>query len=452
MIDWWFGGDLGPAGTLAWTTPQWAIIAAAVLALGAWAVAAIGNRGSRLLELALWGGALLGVVVAISGPVWVEEAGRVEPGRVIVLVDGSRSMSTLEDGGPRSDAVAPLLRHLRSEAPEAEVFHFGNDLGIGAPETFDLPGTDLEGALEALSERVAGEQLAAVALLTDGLDRGLLRQRYQDPGAAPPELPGPLTVYQVGTVTDVVDLAVRDVDAGGYAFIRAPFTIRASIEGLGFGGRTIPVTLLRDGATVTEKRVELDDEGKGAVTFEVVAPRAGRFSYTVQVPTYDGDAVPANNAMPVVVKVVRDRIRVLQVAGAPSWDVKFLRRFLKEDPSVQLVSFFILRTQRDLVSQYVDRELSLIQFPYRRLFEEDLSTFDVVVFQNFDYRPYFGYGGEELLQNVTDYVHGGGALRDGGGRPVVRPRQLRRHPVGRHPARRAGRCRANRTSVRFVRC
>ena len=142
----------------------------------------------------------------------------------------------------------------------------------------------------------------------------------------------------------------------------------------------------------------------------MVAPRAGRFAYEVQVPVYEGDAVPANNSLPVVVRVVRDRIRVLQVAGAPSWDVKFLRRFLKGDPSVQLVSFFILRTQRDGVTQYTERELSLIQFPYDRLFQEDLETFDVVVFQNFDFAPYFGSRAPRLLGNLKDYVEGGGAL------------------------------------------
>jgi uncharacterized membrane protein len=101
----------------------------------------------------------------------------------------------------------------------------------------------------------------------------------------------------------------------------------------------------------------------------------------------------------------------LQVAGAPSWDVKFLRRFLEGDPSVQLVSFFILRTQRDLATSYTERELSLIQFPYERLFEEDLWTFDVVIFQNFDAENYFDpYQSGTLLGNVREYVENGGAF------------------------------------------
>ena len=59
------------------------------------------------------------------------------------------------------------------------------------------------------------------------------------------------------------------------------------------------------------------------------------------------DAAPSNNALPFVVKVVRDKF-VLQVSGSPSYDQKF-ETILKQDPSVELVGFFILRTEEDLV-------------------------------------------------------------------------------------------------------
>ncbi|HMY02753.1 MAG TPA: hypothetical protein PKA48_05340, partial [Candidatus Obscuribacter sp.] len=78
---------------------------------------------------------------------------------------------------------------------------------------------------------------------------------------------------------------------------------------------------------------------------------------------------------------------MLQVCGAPSWAQKSLRLFLKEDPGIDLVSFFILRTERDLGSGYRPHELALIQFPYLQLFTEELSSFDLVIFQNFDYAP-----------------------------------------------------------------
>ncbi|MCA9571237.1 MAG: hypothetical protein KC656_25535, partial [Myxococcales bacterium] len=268
-------------------------------------------------------------------------------------------------------------------------------------------------------ERMTGERLAAVVVITDGLDRGLLRRRFRSEEApTPPSLPGPLTVFQVGDRADLKDLAVRSIDTGGYAFLRSPFQIRAEIEGTGFEGTSVPVSLLQDGAPVTTRTVVLDAEGRAHVDFDVTPERAGRFAYEVSVPRYENDAVPANNSMPVVVKVVRDRIRVLQVAGAPSWDVKFLRRFLKGDPSVDLVSFFILRTSRDFDGRYGEEELSLISFPYLDLFSTDLWSFDAVVFQNFDYEPYFTTQSNQLLRNLEEYVvdKGGAVVMVGGDR------------------------------------
>lgn len=412
LVAFWLGGDLGEQGGLVWTSPTWMVGLA--LAAAAMALLAAGVRErplpQRLLELGCWALALLGVVVALAGPAWVEEEGRVEPGRVALLVDGSTSMSILEEGVPRSAAVQAIVDHVQREADEVEVFHFDGELRTGLPDAYDGDDTQLGAALDRVADRLAGEKLAGVVVVTDGLDRGALRREFSagEP-PAPEPLQGPLTVFQVGAATQLEDLAVRSVDAGGYAFIRSPFRITARIHAEGIRG-DVPVTLARDGSTVTKRTITLDDNGDAEVAFEVTAEDAGRFAYTVSVPVYEGDAVPANNEMPVVVRVVRDRIRVLQVAGAPSWDVKFLRRFLKGDPSVQLVSFFILRTPGDVTGAYRDEELSLIQFPYERLFEEDLGTFDVVVFQNFDYVPYFQYSGSRLLQNLQTYVEEGGAL------------------------------------------
>lgn len=405
MIRWLLGGNPGASGSLVWTGSDAAVAVAAVLALGALVLALRGRRSltSAVFEGLCWALALAGVVVALARPVWLEEEGRTEPGRVAVLVDGSSSMGVREGSQTRGEEALEILDRLGSR--DVEVFHFGDQLASGRPGGFELPGTDFESALAALDDRYAGEQLAGVVLISDGLDRGLLRRRFlKDENPVPPNVPGPLTVFQVGRAGAVKDLSVRFVDAGGYAYVHTPFRIRADLLGLGFEGQEVKADLLVDGATVRSKRVTLDDEGRGEVVFEVTADRAGRFTYLVQVPDYEDDAVAANNALPVVVRVVRDRIRVLQVAGSPSWDVKFLRRFLKGDPSVDLVSFFILRTQRDLSRGWDEKELSLIRFPYEQLFDEDLKTFDLVIFQNFDHKPYFATKSSQLLQSLHDYV------------------------------------------------
>jgi len=227
-------------------------------------------------------------------------------------------------------------------------------------------------------------------------------------------------VAAIGTQGAVRDLSVVSVQVGGYAYLRTPVTLRAKVAGTGFEGRAVDVELLRDGAVVRTQAVELGEDGRADVAFEITPAEAGRFAWAVRVPSYDGDAVPGNNELPVVLRVVRDEIRVLQVAGAPSWDVKFLRRFLKGDPSVDLVSFFILRTMDDADAQrWRNDELSLIQFPYVDLFTEEIGTFDLVIFQNFDYEEFFGRGqAQQLLANVADHItkDGRGFVMIGGDR------------------------------------
>jgi len=110
--------------------------------------------------------------------------------------------------------------------------------------------------------------------------------------------------------------------------------------------------------------------------------------------------------------VIRDRVRVVLVVGRPSWDVRFLRQLLKRDPNVDLISFFILRTPGDDTRSSQD-ELSLIPFPTQEIFQEQLKTFDLVIFQDFGNRPWYHLS--QYLDGIASYVREGGALAVIGG-------------------------------------
>ena len=408
MIDWLFGGCCGPGGVLVWTTPGWVTGVAAFGALAAVAFAAypLPKGALRVAEVVLLALAAVVLVVAVAGPVWVQEGDRVERGRFVVLVDGSRSMQVLDgDGQPRAAKVAARL----TDFPGADVYTFGDSLRPGAPAAYDGGDSDLGGALAAVAQRYAGEKLEGIAVITDGIDRGGLRRRVLgEADGVLPRLNGPLTVYQAGEDGGRTDISVVDVRAGGFAFLRAPFAVEVDVRAVGAATRTVPVQLTRDGQPAGTRTVTLDADGRGTARFELVPDTVGRFIYEASTPLIDGDAVPANNALSLAVRVVRDRVRVLQVCGSPSFDQKFMRLFLKEDPAVDLVSFFILRTDRDMGAGWDGSELSLIQFPYEKLFSSELWSFDLVIFQNFDYRPYFERNSDELLSNIAKYVRDSG--------------------------------------------
>ena len=124
----------------------------------------------------------------------------------------------------------------------------------------------------------------------------------------------------------------------------------------------------------------------------------------------------ANNRAVVTINGIRDRLRVLLVSGAPHPGERTWRNLLKADPSVDLVHFTILRPP-DKQDGTPVRELSLIAFPYRELFELKLNDFDLIIFDRYQR---MGILPSVYLRNIANYVQSGGALLEATG-PEITP-------------------------------
>ena len=124
------------------------------------------------------------------------------------------------------------------------------------------------------------------------------------------------------------DLAVEKVAVDDFAFVRNQVTLDVVIAARGFGSTDVPVVLRREGQVVAQKTLHIDgSRSRYEVKLSFVPDRTGKFAFTVSVPVYEGEAIAQNNARSFVLKVIRDRVRVLLVVGRPSWDVRFLRQF-----------------------------------------------------------------------------------------------------------------------------
>jgi uncharacterized membrane protein len=261
--------------------------------------------------------------------------------------------------------------------------------------------------LEQAVGRSNGRPLAGIVLLSDGADNAGLEG---DPGklsASAAEriksLGVPINTVNVAAGGAFTDLTIVDVITDEFAFVHNTISIEVQVEATGISTTTVPVTLRREGDILATQEVVLAGGKPQTITFKTKPDKIGEFVYSVSVPVIAGEAVVTNNERSFVLQVIRDKIRVLQVAGRPSWDERFLRQHLKENPNVDLISFFILRTPTDM-SMADESEMSLIPFPVERLFTTELASFDVVIFQNFDYRP---YNMERYLPNIAAAVRNG---------------------------------------------
>ncbi len=391
-------------------------------ALGSWRRRAT-LFGIRTLLVA----SLLGVLLQ---PTWVSLGQRPGSRRVAVVVDRSQSMAQAPGGQKRWDAALAAASTLAGELP-AELLVLADGLEK-VPNLKRLKemapngaGTDLLGALAALgdSHRVAG--LSAVVLLTDGLDNAELRARNQpgntaldaDSADVVARLRVPVHSLLIGDKAPVRDIAVTGMRSASFGFTRTfmPVAVDVEISGYDKQAGSLALTLSDNGRPVATRQVPLAGPPHRAIDFDFQPLHVGAHLLEAAVVPLPGEATDANNHGYASLRVVRDRTRVLHLAGHPSWDTRFLRSHLRGDPSVDLVSFYIMVGQGS--AAFVSAEdTTLIPFPTREIFEESLTSFDLVIFQDFQFGP---FQVEQYLPQLRNYVHGGGAFLVIGGKQAL---------------------------------
>ncbi|GEM_PF-4600046 len=114
-----------------------------------------------------------------------------------------------------------------------------------------------------------------------------------------------------------------------------------------------------------------------------------------------------NNHKTFSLEVRRDKLRVLFLAGKPSFDYSYLRDFLRSQSERELVSFVILRNPED-APPFGESELSLIPFPAQDIFLKSLGEFDLFILQDFSFTR-FGLP-PIYTERILDFVKSGGGL------------------------------------------
>ncbi len=438
-------------GHTAWSLAVVSLLAVAGVAVFLWRLRP--GRGRRLLaglRLAALGGVLLGY---LQPAVRVEEVLRARS-PVLVLVDESASMQARgADGQRRAERVADFFRRNSGWSDDLEQRHDVRWFACSDHarpvdrESLEAPlpprgaSTDLEACLVSAVASIPSREVAGVLLVTDGADPDETTPRRRDRPAGSRSL-GSLWVLLASEPEEPFrDVAVAAV--GGLEFVPARnlAEVRVRIEAAGVGSRAVTATLSLDGEVADSKEVRLPpQDGAVEAPLSFLPREPGRHVLEVAVPVLDGEASEANNRAQAAITVVRDRLRVLHVAGHPSWDERFLREALRQRRGVEMVSFHTLRDPEVTPDLPADDTTLLIPFPAEEIFVRSVESFDLVVLQDYELPE---ADRERFAASLERYVRGGGGLLFFGGSftlgaqgpwpdhlasllPVLKPRTPRR--------------------------
>lgn len=400
------------------------IVVAVLLVLAIFATRSI-DVGPGRRRIVLLGLRVIAVIAVLGA--WLQPGIRMEQvvkrkSMVPVFVDESASMAARDKGGAtRAERTVDFINaesawfdRLESQH-DVRYFTFSD----GAKQVsrakivsaLDPVGasTDVIVAMRDALADVDPSNLGGIVFLTDGRDVGSLAGpasgTFQDSLIdAIHGVHAPVFVIMPPDPKVPADLSISDVRGLKYILGRDLAQVDVLVTARGIDRSTVNVTLKEDGQLVDSKTVSLiANQAQATLTFLPKNP--GRHVYEVAVEPDKAEVLLANNIRLVQARIVRDRLRILHVAGHASWDQRFLREYLKNRRDVELVSFHTLRAAGE--DQYDETETTLVPFPTEELFMNRIEGFDLIILQDFELPD---VDRQRFADAIARYVENGGAI------------------------------------------
>ena len=364
------------------------------------------------------------IAFALNPSLVAKKEHKVSPA-IAILLDTSQSMgqpgrqgkaSRLEEAKALlTEGRDPLLKSL-NERFEVRLYGVGESLRtMEVKELADLKAHGMNGNLNEILKELNTKNTLAL-LLSDG------NLKWNE--GQPTNLP--VITVPVGNPGEYKDILIKAVRAPSLVFRGREVTIDTTIKSYGYTGLTLPVLLKEGNKLITAKNTHINaSPGEVTASLSFIPDEVGQKNLSISIPQQVGESLVSNNSVNLSVKVVRDKIRILMVSGNPSMNYRFMRTALKNDPSIDLLSFVILRTPSDILN-VPTHEQSLIPFPVETLFSKEIKSFDLLIFDNFKYPLYLS---PHHLESIREFVRGGGGFATIGGPNLVNEGRYKVSPI-----------------------
>lgn len=267
------------------------------------------------------------------------------------------------------------------------------------PDQIQGHSTQIGTALRKVLDDVSGQPVAGALILSDGGNN-----LGDDPInlAASGRTQGVrISALGVGDPTPTKNLAITEVLADQVVRKNGQVQVYVGVSQRGYDGRTISLTLMRNGAMVATKSLRLGASSqKQTVTFTYVPKQDGVFTYTVSTPVLPGEVTTQSNKRSYIQKVTSKKLKILYVEGAPRWEYRYLKNAILRDKQIE---FSCLLTAGN-PAPGGEGNVPIDGFPTD---EQSLFKYDILIIGDVP-RSYFS---DLQLENIRHFVEDkGGSL------------------------------------------
>lgn len=347
------------------------------------------QRGSLLRLMAL-----ASLILTLLNPMIIKEQREPLKSTVGIVIDRSKSQ-TFGTRTSDSDAARVQLTNALAHYPQFEPRFI--EAGKLADNQY-AHSTNLFNALTQALSDVPPSRYAGTIFITDG-------QVHDIPSLSELHHKAPVNALITGR-SDEFDRQIKILSPPRFALINKPQMLSILVEDKGAPQKSLPT---QANITITINGQEV---GHYSVTPGIIFQTEITLLYAekniIQVSTdaYKGELSSENNRAIAIIEGVRENLRVLLISGAPYNGERTWRDLLKGDSNIDLVHFTILRPPNKADNTPLS-QLSLVVFPTRKLFVEEIGNFDLIILDGYQHSAvlpliYYDY--------IAQYVQNGGAL------------------------------------------
>jgi len=289
--------------------------------------------GIRSLSLIL-------IIFLLFEPIVSITSEREERANFALLIDTSSSMSIPDESVDRSEAVKELLTGIAirnlSEKFYMRRFKFHSsmeEIDPGDTLRFDSEGTNIAHALKEVQKRYSKEHLKGILLITDGgYNLG------ENPARVARDLGVPCYVAGIGDSSDQRDIMIRKVSTNSISYINNIVPVEVTVAGNGVKGEKTTLILSQGREMIESQLVDLPDNFREIIVKMYLQPKEeGMQRFDLDLSPLDGELTTKNNSYSFMINVLKDKIRLLVIAGSPGADYSFFIRSLEKDELVEVI-------------------------------------------------------------------------------------------------------------------
>ncbi|MBQ9367938.1 MAG: hypothetical protein IJT83_09175 [Victivallales bacterium] len=265
---------------------------------------------------------------------------------------------------------------------------------------FTSPRSLISQQIAHIAARFRGDKLAAIILLSDGLDHSSERIDASTLGVPffIPELEEPGEPVH----TAQLDFAVGETSYPKRVTVNWKTGITVAVKRLsGPQAATFPVQLMQDGIVLQEEIVAFaDKETTRRLSFQLTPTQQGPQLYEIRIAP-PGDENSVNNRKELLIEVTDSKQRILYLEGTPRWEFKFLKRSLLAEQNLQLHAFVKFGD-----GSFISFDETNSGDPMPALTHESLKEYKAIIFGDLTASAL----SDEEATAVCKFVEDGGAL------------------------------------------